>query len=37
MSLSNLKSKALSNAEVKAEYDKLEDEFGLIDQLVSPL
>lgn len=35
MNLSNLKSKALSNAEVKAEYDKLEDQFGLIDQLIS--
>ena len=35
MSLSNLKEKALANAEVKAEYDHLEGEFNLIDKLVS--
>ncbi|NRP37560.1 Helix-turn-helix domain protein [Marinobacterium sp. xm-a-121] len=35
MSLSNLKAKALANAEVKAEYDRLEDEFNLVEKLVS--
>ena len=35
MSLSKLKDKALANAEVKAEYDRHEDELNLIDKLVS--
>ncbi|OOY33917.1 helix-turn-helix domain-containing protein [Solemya velum gill symbiont] len=35
MSLRNLKQRALSNPAVKAEYDKLEDEFNLVDKLIS--
>lgn len=35
MSLETLKQRALANPEVKAEYDQLEDEFALIDQLLS--
>ena len=35
MSIQNLKSKALQNQEVKAEYDLLEAEFALIDTLLS--
>ena len=33
MSLQKLKQRALANAEVKNEYDKLESEFSFIDQL----
>ena len=35
MSLQKLKQRAFDNPEVKAEYEKLEAEFGLIDQLIS--
>ncbi|WP_339878339.1 helix-turn-helix transcriptional regulator [Pseudidiomarina gelatinasegens] len=35
MSLQQLKNRALSNPEVKAEYEKLECEFNLIDQLLT--
>ncbi|WP_417686401.1 helix-turn-helix domain-containing protein [Pseudidiomarina gelatinasegens] len=35
MSLQQLKNLALSNPEVKAEYEKLECEFNLIDQLLT--
>ncbi|MEE2001992.1 helix-turn-helix transcriptional regulator [Alkalimonas sp. MEB108] len=35
MSLETLKQRALANPEVKAEYDQLEGEFSLIDQLLS--
>jgi len=35
MSLQTLKQRALANADVKAEYDNLESEFSLIDQLLS--
>ena len=35
MSLQKLKQRALTNPEVKAEYEKLESEFNLIDQLLS--
>lgn len=35
MNLPKLKDSALSNPEVKAEYDNLEDEFKLIHQLLS--
>jgi DNA-binding XRE family transcriptional regulator len=34
MSLKNLKERALQNAAVRREYDALEDEFALIDQLL---
>ncbi|HGS4569435.1 transcriptional regulator [Vibrio cholerae] len=35
MSLQKLKQRALANAEVKNEYDKLESEFSFIDQLLT--
>lgn len=35
MSLQTLKKRALANPEIKAEYDNLEAEFKLIDQLIS--
>ena len=35
MSVKNLKQRALSNPQVRAEYDQLDDEFTLIDQLLS--
>ena len=35
MSLQKLKQRALANAEVKTEYQKLESEFNLIDQLLT--
>ncbi|KTD48070.1 Antitoxin HigA [Legionella quinlivanii] len=35
MSIQSLKNKALKNPEVKAEYDLLEQEFALIDTLLS--
>ncbi|MBJ7554344.1 helix-turn-helix protein [Marinomonas spartinae] len=35
MSLQKLKQRAFKNSDVKAEYDKLEAEFNLIDQLLS--
>ncbi|MGD7037396.1 helix-turn-helix domain-containing protein [Methylotuvimicrobium buryatense] len=35
MSLQKLKQRALTNPDVKAEYEKLESEFNLIDQLLS--
>ncbi|WP_417666404.1 helix-turn-helix domain-containing protein [Pseudidiomarina sp.] len=35
MSLQQLKKRALSNPKVKAEYEKLECEFNLIDQLLT--
>lgn len=35
MSVKNLKQRALNNPQVKAEYDKLNEEFTLIDQLLS--
>lgn len=35
MSLNSLKERALLNPSVKEEYDRLEDEFNLIDQLLS--
>lgn len=35
MSIERLKKKALKNPEVKFEYDRLEDEFALIDALFS--
>lgn len=35
MSLQKLKEKALQNAEVRAEYDKLAGEFELIDKLIT--
>lgn len=35
MSLITLKQRALANTEVKAEYEKLSDEFVLADQLLS--
>ena len=35
MSLTQLKKRALLNPEVKAEYDKLEEEFSLVHTLIS--
>ena len=35
MSLQALKDKAFENQEVKTEYEKLEAEFSLVDQLIS--
>lgn len=35
MSIHKLKQRALQNADVKSEYDKLESEFNLIDQLLT--
>lgn len=35
MSLQKLKQRALANAEVKSEYDRLESEFSFIDQLLT--
>lgn len=35
MSIQKLKKRALQNLEVKKEYDKLSDEFNLIDQLLT--
>ena len=35
MSVNSLKQRALSNPQVKAEHDKLDEEFTLIDQLLS--
>ena len=35
MSLQHLKQRALEKAEVKYEYDQLENEFNLIDQLLT--
>lgn len=35
MSIEKLKRRAFKNTEVKAEYDKLESEFKLIDELLS--
>lgn len=35
MTIKNLKRRALSNPQVKAEYEKLDVEFTLIDQLLS--
>ncbi len=35
MSIQKLKNRALQNSEVKKEYEKLEDEFNLIDQLLT--
>ena len=35
MSLQKLKQRALENSQVAAEYNKLEAEFSLIDQLIS--
>ena len=35
MSLQTLKQRALANAEVRTEYEKLETEFNLIDQLLT--
>jgi DNA-binding XRE family transcriptional regulator len=35
MSLQNLKTRALENPEVRTEYEKLENEFVFIDQLLS--
>lgn len=35
MKLETFKQRALANPEVKAEYDQLEGEFALIDQLLS--
>ncbi len=35
MNIQNLKTKALQNPEVKAEYDLLESEFSLIDALLT--
>ena len=35
MSLQQLKKRALTNPEVRAEYEKLETEFDLIDQLLT--
>ncbi|TYL46569.1 helix-turn-helix domain-containing protein [Marinomonas sp. IMCC 4694] len=35
MSLQALKQRALENPEVRSEYEKLENEFNLIDQLLS--
>ncbi|WP_246013949.1 helix-turn-helix domain-containing protein [Pseudidiomarina gelatinasegens] len=35
MSLNEIKNRALTNPEVKAEYEKLEYEFDLIDQLLT--
>ena len=35
MNLQQLKQKALQDPEVKAEYDNLEGEFSLMDQLIS--
>lgn len=35
MSLQKLKERALQNPDVKIEYDKLENEFNLIDQLLT--
>lgn len=35
MSLQNLKARALENADVRTEYDNLENEFAFIDQLLS--
>lgn len=35
MSLQNLTTRALENSKVRTEYEKLESEFALIDQLLS--
>jgi DNA-binding XRE family transcriptional regulator len=35
MSIQHLKNKAFKNAEVKAEYEKLEEEFALINTLIT--
>lgn len=35
MKFNEFKQKALENAEVRREYDALQDEFSLIDQLIS--
>ena len=35
MSLQKLKQRAVANAEVRTEYEKLETEFNLIDQLLT--
>lgn len=35
MSLRHLKQQALANADVRAEYERLENEFAFIDQLLS--
>ena len=35
MSLQNLKDKAFQDPEVKAEYDRLSEEFSLIDALIT--
>jgi len=35
MSLQKLKQRALTNPEVRAEYEKLDNEFDLIDKLLS--
>lgn len=35
MSIQHLKNKAFQNPEVKAEYDQLEEEFALIDTLIT--
>ncbi|RBP81125.1 XRE family transcriptional regulator [Marinomonas rhizomae] len=35
MSLQHLKPQALANAEVRVEYERLENEFAFIDQLLS--
>lgn len=35
MSLQNLKQRALANSAVKTEYERLEGEFALIDQLLT--
>ena len=35
MSLQKLKQRAIANPDVKTEYEKLESEFNLIDQLLS--
>ncbi|MFV9472877.1 helix-turn-helix domain-containing protein [Advenella sp. RU8] len=35
MSLKKLKQRAFENSEVKQEYDKLTEEFALVDQLLS--
>ncbi len=35
MNLQKLKQRALTNSEVRAEYEKLDNEFDLIDKLLS--
>lgn len=35
MSLQHLKQQALANTDVRAEYERIENEFALIDQLLS--